>query len=237
MSNQGEVMKLYSSGTAYAQRPAENALTKETTMLEGRYYRGFSAERLANGQEPKVRKDDKGYYIMTLSENAKVYFEDFYTFLEATYARSLAERNDIDAKIAATPVDREETLAYYRARGVIVDLLLRTVRRFYTDGSNFGVVMTPWCFGTVVLEKVEVYRDRLSKGEVQDPNVGDYPYDVVRYVDEVYKASLLELFDFPPKAFQMRWQYSEILKRYSNILSDITTRLQSVLNTVKNFGA
>ena len=97
--------------------------------------------------------------------------------------------------------------------------------------------MTPWCFGTVVLEKVEVYRDRLSKGEVNDPNTGDYPYDVVRYMDEIYKVVLLELFDFPEKAFQMRWQYSEILRRYSGILSDITTRLQSVLNTVKNFNS
>ena len=205
-------------------------------MLEGRYYRGFSEERLANGQEPKVRRDEQGYYMMTLSENAKVYFEDFYGFLEATYARALAERRELDSKIAATPEDCSETMAYYRARGVIVDLLMRTVRRFYSDGSNFGVVMTPWCFGTVVLEKIEVYRDRLSKGEVNDTNVGDYPYDVVKYVDEIYRATLLELFDFPNKAFQMRWQYSEILKRYSGILSDITSRLQSVLNTVKQFG-
>lgn len=218
-------------------RQAAKVLTKETTMLEGRYYRGFSTERLQTCQEPKVKQDEQGYYIMTLSENAKVYFEDFYSFLEATYARSLAERRDLDSKMAHTSPERSETLSYYRARGVIVDLLMRSIRRFYTDGSNLGVVMTPWCFGTVVLEKIEVYRERLSKGEVEDANVGDYPYDVVKYIEEIYKAALLELFDFPPKAFQMRWQYSEILKRYSNILTDITSRLQSVLNTVKSFGS
>jgi len=206
-------------------------------MLEGRYQRGFSTERLAANQEPKVRKDERGYYLMSLSENAKVYFEDFYGFLDLTYQRALAERQALNDKIAVTPSDSAETLSFYRAKGVIVDLVLRTVRRFYTDGSNLGVVMTPWCFGTVVLEKIEVYRDRISKGEVLDPNTGDYPYDVVRYIDEIYKVSLLELFDFPQQAFNMRWQYSEILRRYSTILSDITGRLQSVLATVKNFGS
>ena len=206
-------------------------------MLDGRYQKGFSPERLTANQEPKVRKDERGHYIMSLSENTRVYFDDFYSFLETTYERAAVARKALDEKIAATPEDSAETLAYYRANGVIVDLLMRTIRRFYTDGSNFGVVMTPWCFGTVVLEKAEVYRDRLSKGEVNDPNVPDYPYDIVKYIDEIHKVVLLDLFDFPEKAFQMRWQYSEILRRYSGILSDITNRLQSVLATVKNFGS
>jgi hypothetical protein len=205
-------------------------------MLDGRYQRGFATDRLASKQEPKVRQDERGYYIMSLSENSRVYFEDYYGFLTITYERASAARRDLDAKIASTAGDNAETLAFYHAKGVIVDLLLRTIRRFYTDGSNLGVVMTPWCFGTVVLEKVEVYRDRLSKGEVHDPNVDGYTYDVVKYMDEIYKSVLLELFDFPENAFQMRWQYSEILRRYSGILSDITTRLNSVLSTVKNFG-
>ncbi len=206
-------------------------------MLEGRFQRGFSLERLAANQEPKVRKDDTGFYIMSLSENTRVYFEDFYNFLEITYKRATVTRKSLDDKILATSEDNAETLAYYRANGVIVDLLMRTIRRFYTDGSNLGVVMTPWCFGTVVLEKIEVYRDRLSKGDVSDPNVPGYPYDVVKYVDEIHKVVLLELFDFPERAFRMRWQYSEILRRYSGILADITSRLQSVLSTVKNFGS
>ena len=206
-------------------------------MLEGRYQRGFSPERLASQQEPKVRQDEHGYYIMSLSENVRVYFDDFYNFLSLTYERAETARKILDDAIKATPEDHGETLAFYHAKGVIVDLLMRTIRRFYTDGSNLGVVMTPWCFGTVVLEKVEVYRERLTKGEVHDPNITGYTYDVVRYVDEIYKIVLLELFDFPEKAFQMRWQYSEILRRYSGILSDITLRLNSVLATVKNFGS
>lgn len=206
-------------------------------MLEGRYRRGFSLERLESTTEPRVRKDERGYYLMSLSENTEVYFEDFYNFLETTYDRCLAERSMLDSKLTETPDSSSETVAYYRAKGVLIDLVMKAIRRFYTDGANLGVIMTPWCFGTVVLEKTEVYRDRLSKGEVEDSNVGQYTYDVVKYIDEIHRSVLLELFDFPEKAFHMRWQYSEILRRYSGILSDITTRLNSVLTTIKTFGS
>jgi hypothetical protein len=206
-------------------------------MLDGRYQRGFSPERLASTKEPKVRKDDQGYFIMSLSENTKVYFDDFYGFLELTYAKAKAEQQSLTKKLARTPQRSAEAIAYYRAKGVIVDLLLRTAIQFYTDGANLGIIMTPWCFGTVLLEKIEVYRDRLARGEVHDTNIPDYPYYVIKYMDEIYKATLLELFDFPEKAFQMRWQYSELLKRYCHILTEITNSLNSVLLTIKNYGS
>ena len=206
-------------------------------MLDGKFQRGFSAERLATTHEPKVRRDDHGNFIMSLSENSKVYFEDYYTFLKLVYIRSKADQEAIRKKLAATPKDHVETIAFYRARMVIIDVLQRAILRFFTDGSNLGVIMTPWCFGTVVLEKVEVYRDRLSKGEVDDPNVPEYPFYVIKYVDEIYRATLLDLFQFPEEAFQMRWQYSELLKRYSKILTDITGSLQSVISSVKNIGS
>jgi len=206
-------------------------------MLDGKFQRGFTPEKLAATKEPRIRKDDHGYFVMSLSENTKVYFEDYYRFIEMVYARCQEERNLLDQKIEATTPDSVETLAYYRGRGVIVDLVMQTTRRFYTDGVNLGVVMTPWCFGTVMLEKVEVYRDRLSKGEVRDANVPEFPYYVIRYIDEIYKSTLLELFDFPEKAFRMRWQYSELLKKYSAILTNITNSLNSVLGMVRNYGS
>ena len=112
---------------------------------------------------------------------------------------------------------------------------MRNIRRFYTDGANLGIIMTPWCFGTVMLEKIEVYRDRISKGEVNDQNIPDYPFYVVNYMDEIYKSTLLELFNFPEKAFQMRWQYSELLKKYSKMLTSITSSLNSVMSSIRNF--
>ena len=184
-------------------------------MLEGRYQRGFSNERLASSTDPRVHRDEKGYFTMSLSENTKVYFEDYYRFLELNYQNAANERDSVLLKLANTPETHEESTAFYRAKSVILDLLLRTIRRFYCDGGNFGVVMTPWCFGTVMLEKIEVYKERLAKGEISDPNVPDYPYYAIKYIEEIYKTILLELFDFPENAFHMRWQYSELLKRYS----------------------
>jgi hypothetical protein len=206
-------------------------------MLDNRYQRGFTQQRLTSGVEPRVRKDERGYYIMSLSENTKVYFDDFYRFLETTYLKAINEKAVTAQKFAQVSDEQSETVAYYRAKTIVSDLLLKTVRRFYTDGANFGVVMSPWCFGTVMLEKVEAYRDRLARGEVEDANVGEYPYYVIKYIDEIYRVELLAMFDFPEKAFEMRWQYSELLKRYSKVLSDITTRLGSVLKTVKNLGS
>ena len=206
-------------------------------MLDNRFQKGFSVKTLAAMNDPRIKKDEHGYFIMSLSENSKVYFEDYYYFLELAFCRAEAEKSTLRAKIAATPSTHIETISYYRARAVIADQLTKAVIRFYTDSSTFGVVMTPWCFGTVVLEKIEVYRERISRGDVEDENIPEYPYYVIRYLDEIYRSTLLELFDFPESAFQMRWQYSELLKKYSKILTGITGSLQSVLNMIKSYGS
>ncbi|MBI5868419.1 MAG: hypothetical protein HZB43_09055 [candidate division Zixibacteria bacterium] len=140
-------------------------------------------------------------------------------------------RNAIDT----CPPTHAETLSYYRARRIIVELLYKNIRSFYSDRQNLGVIMTPWCFGTVILEKVEMYRDRVARGEVSHPDVGDYPYDVIRYMDEIHTRVLMEIFEFPPKAFSMRWQYRELIKRYSDVLSNVTTSLQNILHLVKSY--
>ena len=197
--------------------------------------RGFPPSRLANQSEPKVKKDGRGYFIMTLSENIKVYFEDYYQFLELLAAKCSIELDRLRSKIDTCPPTHPETLAYYRARRIIVELLFKNIRSFYSDRQNLGVIMTPWCFGTVILEKVEMYRDRLSRGEVSHQDVGEYPYDVIRYMDEIHATVLMDIFEFPPKAFSMRWQYSELIRRYSDVLSNVTTSLQNILHLVKNY--
>ncbi|MFC1475839.1 hypothetical protein ACFLQW_02415 [Candidatus Zixiibacteriota bacterium] len=198
--------------------------------------RGFPRERLANQSEPRIKKDERGYYLHTLSENIKIYFEEYYQFLELLAAKCHIEESRLDEQIADCDPRRSETLSYYRARKIIVKLILRTITSFYTDKTNLGVIMTPWCFGTVILEKIEIYRDRLSRGDVQDANIPDYPYDVVRYIDEIHKTALLEILEFPPEAFKMRWQYTELIRRYSTVLSNITSSLQSILLTVRSYG-
>jgi len=205
-------------------------------MLSDNYNRGFSEDKLKTVHEPKVKYDGGGFYMMTISENVKVYFEDFYRFLENSYANCMKRLARIEQKMNSIDSDWTETHAYYTAERSILQIVAKNIRSFYTDGSNYGVVMTPWCFGTVVLEKVEAYRDRLAKGQVADEQTPDNPFYVIRYIDEIYKKTLLDLFEFPDEAFKMRWQYSELLKRYSKVLNNITGSLQSVMMIVKSYG-
>jgi len=205
-------------------------------MLDDKYQRGFSPERLNSVSEPKVHSDDEGFYIFTLSENVKVYFDDYYSFLKNIHRRCQQELTMIDEKLEITPDDKCETVSFYRAKKIIVEIVSKTVKSFYTDDSTFGVIMTPWCFGTVLLEKVEIYRERLAKGDIDEEEIPEFPYYVIKYIDEIHRKTLLEIFDFPEEAFKMRWQYSELLKRYSKVLTNITKSLNSVLTTIKTYG-
>ncbi|UCE67214.1 MAG: hypothetical protein JSU85_04160 [Candidatus Zixiibacteriota bacterium] len=205
-------------------------------MLTNGLERGFTECNLPLIKNPKMGRDKVGWYIYTFSENAKVYFEDFYRFLEKTEIKALREIKDLEKKLGETPESNQESLAYYRAKKIIIEQILKHLYICYSDSKNLSSIMTPWCFGTVVLEKVEIYHDKISKGQVQDKNIPEYPFYVLQYIDEIRKKVLLDLFSFPEKALSMRWQYSELLKRYSKVLSNVTSSLQSVLTMIKSQG-
>lgn len=195
--------------------------------------RGFPEDRLKKTREPKVRLDQGGYYINTVNEGAKVYFEDFYSFLERAEQKSLKELKSVRDKKDSCDPKREEAFAYYWARKVIIEVVLKNIYAYYGEDSNLGVIMSPWCFGTVILEKVELYKERLSRGEVPDTDLPKYPYLVFRYIDEVYKRTLLDIFELPPEAFSLKWQYAELLKNFAGVLSEIHSNLSNILSLVK----
>ena len=205
-------------------------------MLTNGLERGFTEYNLPLIKNPKVGRDKVGWYIYTFSENAKVYFDAFYKFLETSEMKALKELKDLEKKISESPDTNQESLAYYRAKKIIIEQILKHLYICYSDSKNLSSIMTPWCFGTVVLEKVEIYHDKISKGHVQDKNIPEYPFYVLQYIDEIRKKVLLDLFNFPEKALSMRWQYSELLKRYSKVLSNVTSSLQSVLTMIKSQG-
>ena len=197
--------------------------------------RGFSEEKLRKTKEPKVKKDDGGYYLYTVNEGIKVYFEDFYTFLEGVEQRSIEELKDLNKKTGACDPKCEETQAYYYARKIIVEVVLKNVFGYYGDDSTFGVIITPWCFGTVILEKIENYKERLSRGELPDVNLPETPYLVLRYIDEIYKKTILELFELPLEAFSIKWQYTDLLKRFVRGFSNACTNLANILALIKEY--
>jgi hypothetical protein len=204
-------------------------------MLSNGLERGFVERNLRLINNAKVGQDKVGWYIFTASENIKVYFDNYYKFLELSELKCQREIKDLDDKINSTSPVHEESLAFYRAKKIIIEQVLKHLYIYYSDSKNLTSIMTPWCFGTVVLEKIEIYRDKISKGQVQDPNIPEYPFFVLQYIDEIYKKTLLELFSFPEKALSMRWQYSELLKRYSKVLSNVTNSLQNVLSMIKSY--
>lgn len=204
-------------------------------MLSRITKRGFSEERLEKVPEPKIKRDEKGHYIVSISEGVKVYLEDYYSFLEEVWERAVPIYQETQKKLDETPDDHLEAKAFYRARKIIMEVVLTTIKRFYATEDSLGIFMSPWCFGTVVLEKVEMARDKISKGEETKHEVGEYPYYVTRYIEEIHRKALLDLFEFSNEAFSMRWQYSELLKRYSKTLTNITSSLQSVLLMVRSY--
>jgi len=147
-------------------------------MLSNGIERGFPEKWLSTVPEPRIHKDQQGHFIYSISENAKVYFEEFYQFLEESEKSCLVELGVLNFKFNRTTSDHQETISYYKARRIIVEQLLKNVCSFYSDSANLGVIMTPWCFGTVVLEKMEIYKARLIRGEATDSNLPDFPYDV-----------------------------------------------------------
>ncbi|MGB2769573.1 MAG: hypothetical protein WBC88_07580, partial [Candidatus Zixiibacteriota bacterium] len=100
--------------------------------------RGFSEEKLRKTNEPKVKKDDGGYYLYTVNEGAKVYFEDFYAFLEGVEGKSLKELKGLKEKIECCDAKCEETQAYYYARKIIIEVVLKNAYGYYGDDSTFG---------------------------------------------------------------------------------------------------
>ena len=195
--------------------------------------RGFPVERLKKTREPKVRMDEGGYYVNTVNEGAKVYFEDFYSFLERAEKRSLEELKSLRERKDACNPKREETLAYYWARKIVIEVVLKNVYGYYGDDSSLGVVMSPWCFGTVTLEQVEIHKEKLSRGELTDVELPEYPYLVLRYIDEIYKKTLLDIFELPPEAFSLKWQYAELLKHFAEVLSEVHSNLSDILSLVR----
>jgi hypothetical protein len=204
-------------------------------MLSNICKRGFPKDRISKIPEPKIKHDENGYFIQSISEGVKVYLDDYYSFLEELWDRTVPIYREVQKQLEDTPVTSMEATAYYRSRKLILEVVLSTIKKFYTTNDSLGIFMSPWCFGTVILEKVEAVRDKVRNGEEVKYDVGDYPYYVVKYIEETYRKTLLDLFKFPPKAFSMRWQYSELLKRYSKTLTNITSSLQSVLLMVRSY--
>ena len=81
--------------------------------------RGFPPERLDARNEPKIKCDRGGFYLYTINENVKVYFEDYYRFLEKTEMTAQKEQDRLIDLIAETPALRSESVCESTATGFL----------------------------------------------------------------------------------------------------------------------
>lgn len=197
--------------------------------------RGFTEEKLERIKEPRVKKDEGGYYVYTVNEGVKVHIGDFYSFLEQVEIACLNDLRSLKEKMLRCDPKCDETLAYYSARKIIVEVILKNVYGYYGDDSSLAVIMSPWCFATVVLEKVINYRERLSRGAVPDVNLRESPYHVLRYIDEVHKRTILDMLGLPPEALRYKWQYTELLKSFVKVFSNVHDNLANILALVREY--
>jgi hypothetical protein len=195
--------------------------------------RGFSTERLRKIKDPRVKRDQGGFYLHTVNENVKIYFEEFYAFLEKVEENCLDELRDLREKMLSCEKKMQETQAYYCARKIVVEIILKNVYGYYGEDSSFTVIMSPWCFGTVLLEKIINYKERLARGEIPDVNIKESPYQILRYVDEICKRTVLDMLSLPPQALQYKWQYTELLKNFTKVFSGIYENLTNILSVVR----
>jgi len=142
-------------------------------MLSNICKRGFPKDRIENIPEPKIKRDDNGYFIQSVSEGIKVYLEDYYSFLEELWDRTVPIYREVQNQLDDTPETSMEAKAYYRSRKLIMEVVLSTIKKFYTTADSLGIFMSPWCFGTVILEKVEAAKDKIRDGEEVKHDVGD----------------------------------------------------------------
>ena len=89
-------------------------------MLTNGLEKGFTDYNLPLIKNPKVGHDKLGWYIYTFSENSKVYFDNYYRFLENTEIKALKEIKDLEKNIVDTPDQNDESRAFYRAKKIII---------------------------------------------------------------------------------------------------------------------
>ena len=71
-------------------------------MLTNGLERGFSERNLRLINNPKVGQDKVGWYIYTASENIKVYFDNYYKFLETVELKCLRDVKELESKLTET---------------------------------------------------------------------------------------------------------------------------------------
>ncbi len=178
--------------------------------------RGFplsKLERLYNNNV--IHYDSGGYYLF--QETYKIYFNDFYRFLEYVESRAMRKLNLINQKLALPFIFSKEAEMQLIARKIILDIFFNLLYMHYEEGNNLNLIMPEWCFGTLVLETVINIEVLVKDGEYEIINT---PEPVLEIVPEIGKDFLLDIFEFPEEAFMEMWHHNILDRRPTYITED-----------------
>ena len=169
--------------------------------------RGLSDELLENLADREViGEDEGGFFLYTISEDAKVYFEEAYRFLEQSHQRCREYLAKLEEDMVRG-VEDTGTLLRLQARREVVRRLLDFLENCYTTTDDLTFIMSPRCYATFFLESIE----ELDHTEIEDRTL---PLAVLDFIQEEAPDLVLELLDLPPEALSKRWQYMELARRF-----------------------
>ena len=169
--------------------------------------RGLSDELLENlADQEIIGEDEGGLFLYTISEDAKVYFEEAYRFLEHSHQRCREYLVKLEEDMARR-VEDAGTLQRLQARREVARLLLDFLEDYYTTANDLEAIMSPRCYATVFLESME----ELDHTEIEDRTL---PLVVLDLIQEEAPDLMLKLLDLPPEALSKRWQYVELARRF-----------------------
>jgi len=213
------------------------ACVKENSRILSGLERGFDGENAL--RNVNIKRDKGGLYVMTATENEKVYLDDFYNLLTATAKKAEMTWEELPKKLQ--DATGQEIRAYYISRRLIASLVLYTVRRFYTS-SEYEDIMTPWCFASLcrwllleeIVDKINTTNDINNVFGSKLDHV-DNPVLIVRYIKESGKTTLREIFQLPEEVFNHDWHFMEIWRKYTISCRETEESLNRVMTELSKY--
>ena len=184
-------------------------------MLTTGKERGLTKDKLATiFQNNIIAKDNNGFFLYTINENKKVYFEQFYRFLEKVEKKCQQELNTVREELDEVDKPGEEKRAYLLAKQAILIILLDRIEFHYTDKTNLESIVSEWCFGTMVYEIVRDVDALFEYNFTFEIDFGKKPALVTDKIEQICRKTLLDIFKFPDRAFDNMWQYMDLVNRF-----------------------
>lgn len=169
-------------------------------MLKNGMERGFTEQELDQLWEQEIiGRDSHGYYVHNAYENDKVYFEDYYLFLEKIEVKSL---NMIEsANWSISKEDKRDKLIRLYAEKLILLKILDLIQTHYSRYEGLELILSPKAFWEYAALSIESIQDSIPRSRLEGN--GDMK-QVLAKAKEIYHDILSEVVEEFVRADQDR---------------------------------